>query len=123
MKLYRAMKVDTDGKPLIGTNGSMLGVRPTDPTNTNPTALFDVDAVNDADLVHPGEGLSTSPDANSRRPRKKEALFEIDTDDLSRELEPNPDKPGHCLLQPSLPMTLSEYQQALADTRDLWKRV
>ena len=32
MKLYRVMKVDpADGKPLVGSRGSMLGVRPTDP--------------------------------------------------------------------------------------------
>ncbi len=123
MKLYRVMKVAADGKPEIGTSGSMLGVRPTDPNNTNPKAVFDVDAVNDADLVHPGKGLSTSPDPNSRQPRRGQAIFEIETDELGADLAPNPDKPGHCLLEPSQAMTLGEYQQALADTRDLWHQV
>jgi hypothetical protein len=123
VKLYRAMKVDTDGKPLVGTRGSMLGVRPTDPTNTNPTAVFDVDAVNGTDLVRPGEGLSTSPDPKARKPRRSEAVFEIETDDLGPDLTPKHDGPNHCLLQPSTPLSLSDYQQALANTRDLWKRV
>jgi hypothetical protein len=117
------MKVDADGKPMIGTRGSMLGVRPTDPTNMNPGAVFDVDAMNDTDLVYPGQGLSTSPDPKSRKPRRHEAVFEIETDDLGPDLEPNSDRPGHCLLQPTQPITLGQYQQALANTRDLRKRV
>jgi hypothetical protein len=117
------MRVAADGKPEIGTRGSMLGVRPTDPNNTNPSVVADVVAVDDADLVNPGEGLSTSPNSNSRQPRRNQAVFEIETDDLSPDLKPNPDKPDHCLLEPAKPMTLGEYQQALAATRDLWQRV
>lgn len=123
MKVYRVMKVDADGKPLVGTRGSMLGVRPTDPSTTNPRPVFDVTAVNDTDLVQPGEGLSTSPDPNSRRPRRGEAVFEIETDDLGPELSSHEDHPGHVLLEPAKAMSLGEYQQALADTRDLWRRV
>jgi hypothetical protein len=124
VKLYRVMKVDpADGKPQVGIRGSMLGVRPTDPNTTNPRPVFDVKAVNDADLVHPGEGLSTSPDPNSRKPRRAEAVFEIETDDLGLDLAPDEDHPGHVLLEPARMMTLGEYQQALADTRDLWRRL
>jgi hypothetical protein len=119
VKLYRVMKVAADGKPEIGTRGSMLGVRPTDPNATNAHPVFDVTAVSGTDLVHPGEGLSTSPDPNSRQPRRGQAVFEIETDDLGPDLTPHHDKPGHCLLEPSRAMTLTEYQQALADTRDL----
>ena len=64
MKLYRVMKLDADGKPLIGKRRNMLGVRPTDPNSKDPKRVFDVRAVNDADPVIPGEGLSTSPDQN-----------------------------------------------------------
>ncbi len=123
MKLYRVMKVAADGKPLVGTSGSMLGIRPTDPNNTNPSAVADVAAVDDADLVTPGEGLSTSPNPNPRQPRRNQAIFEIETDDIGPDLKPNHDKPNHCLLEPVRPMTLGEYQQALADTRDLWQQV
>ena len=123
MKLYRVMKVAADGQPVVGTSGSMLGVRPTDPANRDPKAVSDVSAVNDTDLVHPGKGLSTSPNPNSRQPRRNQAVFEIETDDLGPDLKPNHDKPDHCLLEPVRPMTLGEYQQALADTRDLWHQV
>nr|WP_171470322.1 hypothetical protein [Frigoriglobus tundricola] len=117
------MKVAADGKPQVGTSGSMLGVRPTDPNNLNPNAVADVAAVDDTDLVKPGEGLSTSPNPHSRQPRRNQAVFEIETDDLDPVLKPNPDKPDHCLLEPSQPMSLEEYQRALADTRDLWQQV
>ena len=37
----------SDGKPLVGKKRNMLGVRPTDPNNKNPGAVFDVPAMND----------------------------------------------------------------------------
>jgi hypothetical protein len=125
VKLYRLMKVAADGKPLVGTRRNMLGVRPTDPTNRDPKKVFDVRAVSDADLVFPGEGLSTSPDrdAQARRVGRREAVFEIDTTQLDAALAPKADRRNHCLIEPSRPMTLAEYQQALADTRELWARV
>src|SRR4051812_27184349 len=101
----------------------MLGVRPTDPATTLPKPVFDVVAVTDTDLVQPGEGLSTSPDPKSRKPRRGEAVFEIETDDIGPSLTPHEDHPGHVLLEPAKPMPLGEYQQALADTRDLWRPV
>ena len=52
-----------------------------------------------------------------------EALFELDSDDLGIDLKEYPDHGFHCLIQPAAPMTLGAFQQALADTRDLWKRV
>src|SRR5690349_14939475 len=104
------MKVAADGKPEVGTRGSMLGVRPTDPSTTNVHPVFDVAAVSDADSVHPGEGLSTSPDLNSRQPRRGQAVFEIETDDLGPDLNAHHDKPGHCLIEPAWAMSLGAYQ-------------
>jgi hypothetical protein len=124
VKLYRVMKVDlADGKPMVGTSGSRLGVRPTDPASTNPRAVFDVAAVNDGDVVQPGEGLSTSPNPTKRLPRRGEAVFEIESDALGPTITAHQDSPDHCLLEPIQPMTLAEFQQALADTRGLWQRL
>jgi hypothetical protein len=117
------MKIVADGKPEVGIRGSMLGVRPTNPNSPDPKAVFDVQAVSDMDLVQPGEGLSTSPDANARQPRRGQALFVIESGDLGPDLKQNYDKPGHCLIEPAQAMTLAEYQQALAGTRDLWQQV
>jgi hypothetical protein len=125
VKLYRLMKFAADGKPLIGTRRNMLGVRPTDPTNRDPRRNPDVKAVNDADLVSPGEGLSTSTDRDAllRRVGKGEAVFEIDPDHLGADLNSRLDRADHWLIEPSWPMTLLVYQQVLAGTRDIWKRV
>ena len=123
MKLYRVMKVDpADGKPLVGTRGGMLGVRPTDPTATNPSTVADVTAVNDTDVVQLGRGLSTSPDPNFRVPRRGEAMFVIETDDLGPEVKSHQDHPGHVTIGPASETTLGDYQRALAGTRDSWKR-
>ena len=123
VKLYRVMKVDPDGKPLVGTRRNMLGVRPTDPNNTTPNRRFDVTATNDADLVVPGEGLSTSLSMNNLRVDPGEALFEIETDDMPAVLAPRPDHPPHCLIEPSSAVTLGEFQKALETTLDLWHPV
>lgn len=123
MKLYRVMKVAGDGKPQVGTKRNMLGVRPRDPANTNPRRRPDVDAVNDTDTVLPGKGLSTSQAAAMFRIDRGEAIFEIDTNDLGPDLVENPDNPPHTLIQPAVAMTLGEFQQALAGTRDLWQPV
>ncbi|QEG32000.1 hypothetical protein GobsT_68490 [Gemmata obscuriglobus] len=101
----------------------MLGVRPTDPTNKDPRRLPDVGAVNDADVISPGEGLSTSQDVKQLRANPGEAIFEIESDDLGSTLMANPDRPPHCLIQPATTCTLGQFQKELADTRDLWRPV
>jgi hypothetical protein len=118
VKLYRVMKVDADGKPVVGTRGYMLGVRP-----QGGPGRPDVTAANDSDPVTPGEGLSTSLAQGSLRIGNNEAMFAIDTDALDPALMPNPDRPPHCLIEPSRPVTLAEFQQLLADTRDLWEKL
>src|ERR1700755_3160821 len=117
------MKVDPDGKAQVGTRRNMLGVRPTAPASADPNRRFDVAAVNDADTVSAGEGLSTSQVTANQRVGRGEALFVIETDELPPELGANPDHPPHCLLEPSRPITLGAFQQALTDTRDLWEQV
>ena len=123
MKLYRVMKLDADGRPLIGTRRNMLGVRPTDPNNKDPRRRADTEAVNPVDPVRPGEGLSTSLDPTVLRVGSGEALFEIEAADLGPYFRPNPDHPPHCLIEPTAPVALADFQQALASTRDLWEQV
>ena len=117
------MLLDANGRPVIGTRFGMLGVRPTDPNNTNPGRRFDVAAINPKDTVMRGEGLSTSLDPNLLKVRSGEGMFELDTADLPEELRDNPNHPPHCLIEPSTPTTLQDFQQALADTLDQWQRV
>src|SRR4051794_27243259 len=100
MKLYRAMKVDADGKPLVGTKRNMLGVRPTDPNNKDPRRKFDVDAATGSDPVFPGtkKGLSVSADPDRLQPDPGEAIWEIDDSELSPDFIPVPDRPPHHVL-------------------------
>lgn len=124
MKLDRVMKADpTDGKPVVGVRRNMLGVRPTDPLNTHPGRRFDVDAVAGPDLVYPGEGLSTESVPGRLTVGRGEALFEIESDDLTAGLAVVPDRPPHHLIGPFRPMPLDDFQAELAGTRDLWVRV
>ena len=122
MKLFRLMKVDADGKPLIGTGSMMLGVRPADPNQPNKRA--DVLAVTGVDVVKPGDGgLScyTDPSAITIQP-KKCGLYSIEVADLPTELLPQPAGVPHYHIEPTRDLTLDQLQQLLADTRDLWQR-
>jgi hypothetical protein len=119
------MKVDVDGKPLVGKRRNMLGVRPFDPNNKDPRRKFDVAAVNGGDPVLPGtkRGLSVSETTAKLVPASNEAIWEIDSDDLLPYLRPVPDRPPHNVIEPMAPMTLDEYQAALIATRDSWVRI
>lgn len=124
MKLYRVMKVGPDGNPLVGTRRNMLGVRPTDPNNTQRGRKFDVSAVAGTDSVLPGasEGLSVSTNPAHLLVGPGEALWEIDSDVL-RGLAVIEDRPPHHVVEPSRTMTLDEYQDTLAATQLQWNRV
>lgn len=119
MKLYRMMKADADGKPLVGNGSMMLGVRPTDPTQ--PLKRADVPAVAGNDIVHPADGgLSCYSDPSAIRIRStKLLLWSIETNDLPVELMGRAAGDPHFHIEPSRDMTLDEIQQLLADTRDL----
>jgi hypothetical protein len=125
VKLFRVMKVDADGKPLVGTRRNMLGVRPFDPNSNDPSRKFDVDAVKGSDPVLPGtsRGLSVSTSSDRFVLGVGEAIWELDTDELPPELVPIPDGPPHHILEPAKPTTLDDYQAVLIGTRDLWVRV
>lgn len=122
MKLFRLMKVDADGKPLVGSGSMMLGVRPTDPAQ--PNKRFDVPAVLGVDAVHPGDGgLScyTDPAAIRIQPRNA-ALWSIEVTNLPPVLSAQPAGTPHYHIEPDQTVTLDQLQQLLANTRDRWQR-
>ena len=125
MKLYRVMKIDVDGKPMVGTRRNMLGVRPTDPNNTIPNRKFDVDAVSGSDLVVPGKlkGLSVSTSTERLFPAPGEAVWQIEENELAPELLPCPAGPPHHILEPVRVINLDDYQGLLLATQDLWELV
>ena len=123
MKLYRVMKVDVDGKPLVGSGSMMLGLRPTDPSQ--PHKHFDVLAISGRDVVRPGEGgLSCyeDPAAITIQLNKKLILWSIETEDLPMDLCEKPACLPHYRVEPNRELKLNELQDLLANTRDLWVR-
>jgi hypothetical protein len=123
--LFRSMQ-ETNGLPVPGPSSRTLGVRPG----------VDVSACDDADVVYPGTGgMSVSPDNPRHLPRHrrppqfhgtgKDLVWGLEEDRLPADLlyRPDPDNPGHGFIEPALPMTLAEYQAALARTQREWKRI
>lgn len=121
MKLYRLMKVDPlDGKPRVGTSFGMLGVRP---PGRGVGLLSDID-VDANGNVQPGtQGLSTFD--TQLPPDKKHAVWAIESEEIvgSLTVVESSDTPGRWHITPGREMPLSEYQDLLADTRDLWELV
>jgi hypothetical protein len=123
------MTPDADGLPQVGRSARQLGVRPLDRLPHN-----DVSAASGEDIVNRGEGMSAAPNApaylgKNRRPPQlnggtgKDPVWEIDTEDLGLHLEFVQDKPTHGVVTARAPMTLAEFEQALAATRARWVRV
>jgi hypothetical protein len=122
VKLYRLMKADADGKPLVGGGSMMLGVRPTDPAL--PLKRADVPAVTGSDVVRPGDGgLSCYSDPNAIAIRSnKLLLWSIDASALPVGLVARDAGVPHFHVEPLQDVSLDGLQQRLADSRDLWQR-
>jgi len=126
MKLFRSMKEDSNGLPAVGPSGRMLGVRP------GNSPMPDVFAIQPTDKVLPGQGgMSVAPDdprhlLRHRRPPRlggigPDPVWYIETGDLGAEWQIRQDSPKHGIIEPVRPMTLQEYEDALATTRPHWK--
>jgi len=115
---------DRDSLPLVGKTARYLAVRP------------NVDVpVNEDGTVEPGTGgasVSPPPVTNLhplRLPREfgglgKDPVFELETDELPRDLRyfPDPANPaGHGFIEPSRRMPFEEYERAMHATRALWR--
>lgn len=126
MRLFRGMIEDEAGLPVVGPGARYLGVRP----GGSPTP--DVPAVNPSDPLAPGQGgLSVAPTEPRDLPRHRrpaslggtgqDPVWYIETDDLGPDLLFRQDRPGHGVIEPSRPMTLQAFQEALARTQSRWK--
>jgi hypothetical protein len=124
VKVFRAMRKDSCGLPMLGDGGNMLGVRP----------FVDILADAEGSVQGGGGGLSVTPDDPTRLPRHvrparlggvgKLPVFEIPVAALGTTLRyradsGHPDR--HGFIEPAESMTLPQYQSALAATQSDWK--
>lgn len=123
-RLYRSMKVGSDGQPELGPTARTLGARP------------GIDIPVDANgLVRGGEGgVSVAPDSpgnlpTHRRPPKnggtgKAPIWELSVASLGHELVYREDplmRGVHGFVEPAVVMSFEEYESALAATRPTWR--
>lgn len=121
MKLYRLMKVHlVDNKPRVGTSFGMLGVRP---PGRGVGLVADIPVDSNGNVQAGTDGLSTFD--TEPQPIDKHAVWVIESDEIGGDLAvvKCTDTPGRWHVAPGREMPLSEYQNLLADTRDLWERV
>lgn len=117
--VYRAMREDTNGGPMVGPTARTLGVRPGD----------DIPVI--AGRVKPGTGgMSVALDdpanlPNHRRPPRfggtgKDPVWEITIDRLGVDLIFGQGRPTHGLFEPAREMSIDEFQRALAVLAPMW---
>lgn len=120
--VYRAMREDTLGGPVVGPTARSLGVR------------SGVDIPILAGQVQPATGgMSVAPDRPEnlhplRRPAAyggsgKDPVWCLSLDVLGGDLQFRQDTPTHGLIEPARGMSLADYEQALAATKPHWKKL
>lgn len=134
-RMFRSMKEEA-GHPLMGANRAELGAR-------LPGGRGEPDIEPDGDgLVHPGRGgMSVAPSLRHLPPhlvprrlrgRVREAtgpnhfrVWRMGEGPFARgavgpRLRLRPSGPHHGMVEPSGPMAVGDYQEALGSTRDAW---
>lgn len=128
MLLFRAMKETSDGLPEIGPTARTLGVRPAGSLVTSPDVLV----VTPSNIIAPGEGgMSAAPEnpnhlQRHRRPASLggiglDPVWKIASENLGPDLQFRQDTATHGIIEPKRPMTLQEFQEALAETKHKWR--
>ena len=134
-RFYRSMLND-NGKPVVGADTNMLGVRV--PPHGHPDIVPDVDG----NVHRETGGLSVVPTwrdlpyflipkrlkpiIHDARGKNELACFgfgegSFAQSSITDELILKPDSPRHATIQPSMPMPLGRFQQLIAETRFGWK--
>jgi hypothetical protein len=117
--LYRAMREDPGGSPMVGPTARTLGVRP------------HVDIPVAAGQVRPYTGgMSVAPDRPEnlhplRCPaayggRGKDSVWYIRVDRLGADLQFRQDSPTHGLIEPARDMSWNDFQKSLERTKPFW---
>jgi hypothetical protein len=138
-KIYRSMKANDEGKPLVDASGKGLGVRGI-PVNN----VTDVDLDADGKVILNDKGMSVAPGwrdlpyfliparlgnklPDARRARGNNNLHCFTMGDgqfaagpVADGLDLKPDGRSHGVVVPRTSVLLDQYQMDLANTRDRW---
>lgn len=124
--MFRAMKQDSDGYPLVGRSGRTLGVR--------VDGTFPDLAIAEDGTIAPGTGgMSVALEKSEnlpkhRRPRSlggegRDPVFRMFSAMLPETLLLRPDRHPHAYIEPITRGPLPDYESALAATRNHWDKV
>ncbi len=135
-KIYRAMKRDEDGLPLVGRTCEGLGVVPGDPP------MGDIPVDDDGNVAPNTGGLSVAPSWRNlppgRIPRRLRPVFgrargsnrycgwvigdgEFEDGAIDAGLFFRRDKPTHGVVEPEQTTTFDDFQTCIAATREQWQ--
>ena len=135
-KIFRAMRKADDEKPVVGASSSGLGVR-----IPGEGQRADVDLDENGLVMLNSKGMSVSPQwrdlPRSRIPARLKDKFPdaigsnksfcftmgegpFENSPLTTDLDFIVDTAKHGLVAPHVAVTLAQFQESLANTRDLW---
>ena len=122
--VYRAMKEDSDGKPLAGRSGRTLGVR--------ISGQFADIKIDNCRVRPETGGMSVTPDTVGQLPKSRlpkslggegrDPVFSFNVDDLPSTLDLRRDRPTHALVEPSMCCLFQDYERNLHGTREDWTK-
>jgi hypothetical protein len=125
--IYRAMREDIDGHPVLGPSARTLGVR----SGTGPNT--DIPVQPSGTVLPQTGGMSAAPDQPRNLPAHRrppafggwgqDPVWGLELNDLPGDLHYEPDPvpaPRHGLVEPTSAMPLGSYERALESTRYDW---
>lgn len=124
--MFRAMKENVDGHPVVGRSGRTLGVRIEGP-------IRDISVAEDGTVAPATGGMSVALDQaqNLPKPRLPKSLggegrdpvFRMFADTLPATLVVRPDRYPHGCVEPSIRCTLPQFESDLTSTLHRWSKV
>lgn len=121
--IYRGMRKHWDGRPLVVGTKNGLGVRSDDDIFPDEDGRVEPDSG--------GMSVCFVPEAVPpyRRPpsfggdSEQNSMWELDESELPDGLVCRATSQTHAMLEPAWEMDLREYEELLAETRDLWREL
>ena len=143
-RLYYRGMAEENGKPKIGRNARLLGVRPAIDVEQVPKEWLDEQGYLRLETerksseesvtvaIRNTKGMSVSLSIESLPPFRKpptfggtgkDPLWQIDDSKIVGDIEAIQDSPTHVSILPSATMLLEKYETALAQTQSEWEKV